>query len=132
MSTKPVDVGSLKKGSFVIMDGAACVVADVQISKSGKHGHAKVRFTGVGITDEKKRVMISPAHDTIEVPIIEKKNAQVLSVLGESANVMDAETYETFDLKIPPELKEKVREGATVLYWVIMGDKVMKQVQSGA
>ncbi|MBI2139856.1 translation initiation factor IF-5A [Candidatus Woesearchaeota archaeon] len=132
MSTKPADVGSLKKGSFVIMEGAACVVTDVQISKSGKHGHAKVRFTGVGLTDERKRVMIAPAHDTIEVPIIEKKNAQILSVSGENANVMDSESFETFDLKIPEELKGKVVEGIGVLYWVILNERVMKQVQGGA
>ena len=43
---------------------------------------------------------------------------------------MDAENYETFDLKIPEELKGQVAEGANVLYWVILNDKVMKQVKT--
>ena len=70
-----------------------------------------------------------PGHDNVEVPIIEKRNAQVLSVHGDMANVMDSETYETFDLKIPEELKGQVVEGSSVLYWVIMDEKVIKQVK---
>lgn len=129
MTTKPVDVGSLKKGNYVVLEGAACIVTDTQVSRPGKHGHAKVRLTATGIVDDKKRVAVMPGHDKLEAPIIEKKTAQVLSVTGGTANVMDNETYETFDLKIPEELKGSVVEGANILYWIILSDKVMKQVQ---
>ncbi len=130
MTTKPIPVSSLKKGSYVILEGAACVVTDTQVSRPGKHGHAKVRLTGVGIIDNKKRVVVMPGHDNIQTPIIEKKLAQVLSVHGDMANIMDSESYETFDLKIPEELKDEVVEGVNVMYWVILNDKVMKQVKS--
>ena len=73
--------------------------------------------------------MVLPGHDKVEVPIIEKKTAQVLSVTGDTANVMDTETYETFDLKIPEELQGKITEGTEVLYWIILDEKVMKQVK---
>jgi len=127
--TKPVSVGSLKKGNYVVIDGAACIISDTQTSRPGKHGHAKIRMTAVGIVDGKKRVEVMPGHDNIDSPIIEKKTAQVLSINNDNANVMDNETYETFDLKIPEELKGSVAEGANVLYWIILDDKVMKQVQ---
>ena len=130
MATKTQSVGSLQKGSYVILEGAACRVADMQVSRPGKHGHAKVRLTAVGIVDEKKRIVVMPGHDNITVPIIEKKSAQVLSVQEDAANVMDSETYETFDLKIPEELKGQVAEGLNVAYWVVLDDKVMKQVKS--
>jgi translation initiation factor 5A len=64
----------------------------------------------------------------MQVPIIGKKNAQVLSVNGNNANVMDMETYETYDLVIPEELKDQVSEGCIVLYWQILNDRVVKQV----
>ncbi|MBS3158163.1 translation initiation factor IF-5A [Candidatus Woesearchaeota archaeon] len=127
---KVENVGSLLKGNYVMVDGVACKVVDTQTSKSGKHGHAKMRFTAVGLTDEKKRVVVLPSHDNIEVPIVGKKNAQVLSVTGDSANVMDSETYETFDMKIPEELRNQVVEGCTVLYWTILDEKVMKQIKT--
>ncbi|MEM4637765.1 MAG: translation initiation factor IF-5A [Candidatus Woesearchaeota archaeon] len=127
--TVPKSVGSLQKGNYVVIDGAACVVTDTQTSRPGKHGHAKVRLVAVGIIDGKKREVVMPGHDNIDVPIIEKKTAQVLSINGDTANVMDSESFETFDLKIPEELKDSCKEGVNVLYWIILNDKVMKQVK---
>ena len=95
---KVVDVGTLKVGSYVLVDDVACIVKNVQISKPGKHGSTKARVDAVGIIDEQKRIFIKPTSDRVEVPIIEKKNAQVLSIHENTANVMDMETYETFDL----------------------------------
>ena len=127
--TKPTSVGSLKKGDYVVIEGAACKTVDTQVSRPGKHGHAKVRLSAVGVIDGKKRIIVMPGHDHIDAPIVEKKNAQVLSIQGDSANVMDGASYETFDLKIPEELKGQVVEGCQIVYWDILADKVMKQVQ---
>ena len=127
--TKMVGANQVQKGSFILMGGIACKVVDVEISKPGKHGHSKVRISAVGLVDDKKRIEVMPGHDNVEVPIIEKRNAQVLSVQGDIANVMDSETYETFDMKIPEEFKGQVTEGNSVLYWVIMNERVIKQIK---
>ena len=129
MSTKIVAANNVQKGNFIILEGAACRVVDVEISKPGKHGHSKVRVSAVGLVDNKKRIVVMPGHDNVEVPIIEKKTAQVLSVHGDVANVMDSENYETFDLKIPEEFKSQVINGSSVLYWTILNEKVIKQVK---
>ena len=76
------------------------------------------------------RVIVMPGHDSIDVPIVDKKTAQVLSISGNTANVMDSESYETFDLEIPEEMKSECKEGSNVLYWEILDQKVMKQVKS--
>ncbi len=130
MATKPVDVGNLKVGSYVVVDGVACTIKSIQISRPGKHGHAKSRIEAVGIIDGQKKIFIKTNHDKMDTPIIEKEIAQVISVTNETASVMDLKTYETFDLAVPSELKEGVKEGVNVLYWIILGDKVMKQVRS--
>ena len=127
---KHKNAGSLQKGNYVVIDGVASIVSDVSISRPGKHGHAKVNFSGVGLLDGKKRNMVLPGSDNVEIPIIDKRNAQVLGVHGNSCNVMDSETFESFDLNIPSELSEGVKEGVTVLYWIILGDKVMKQIKN--
>jgi len=128
--TKLVSVGSLKEGNYVVIDGAACVVKDTQVSRPGKHGHAKVRMEAVGLTDGKKRQVVMPGHDNIDTPIIDKLNAQVLSISGNVANVMDMENYETMDIPIPEELKDKLQDGMVVLYWDILGEKVIKQIKN--
>ena len=130
MTTKSAGANTLKSGSYLVMEGAACRVNSIQVSRPGKHGHAKMRIEGVGILDGKKRIIVVPGHDHVEVPVIEKKTAQVLSVQGDTANVMDAETYETFDIKIPEELKADCQAGVNILYWHVLNDKLMKQVKS--
>ncbi len=120
---------NLKKGSYVIIDDVAYVVKDNQISRPGKHGHAKCRIQAVGIINGQKKIIVIPGHDNVQVPIIEKKDAQILSVSGDKANVMDMESYETFDLKVPKDLKDDVKEGKQVTYWVILNDRVIKQVK---
>ncbi|MEK6837120.1 MAG: translation initiation factor IF-5A [Nanoarchaeota archaeon] len=129
MTTKTVGGNELKVGSYIIIEGAACKIVNIDISRPGKHGHAKMRIEGIGIIDNRRRVIVMPAHDNIEVPIIEKKTAQVLSVHGTTATVMDAETYETFDLEIPEELRQSCVAGVYVLYWQVLENKIMKQIK---
>jgi translation initiation factor 5A len=130
MSIKQKSVGTCKKGDSVIIDGAACKVVSIQTSRPGKHGHAKVRLEAVGLIDAKKRAIVMPGHDSIDTPIIEKMLGQVLSINNNMANIMDNESYETFDLEIPEELKDKVVEGVQVMYWKILDDKVMKDIRN--
>ena len=126
----PKSVGTLQKGNYVVLNGVACIVSDTQTSRPGKHGHAKVRIVAVGMIDGKKREEVMPGHDMVDVPIIEKRTAQVLSIVNGMANVMDSETFETFDLKIPEELKDTCMEGSNILYWTILNDRVMKQIKA--
>ena len=128
--TKLESIGELQKGSYIVIDGAACKITDTKTSRPGKHGHAKVNLMAVGLIDEKKRNLVLPGHDSVEVPIVGKKNAQVLSVTGTVANVMDSESFETFDMKIPEELQGQVNSGTEVVYWEILADKVMKQIKN--
>lgn len=127
---KLAPMGSLQKGRYIVIDGAACTVVENKHSKPGKHGSAKANITAVGLLDGKKRNVVGPASDNIEVPVIGKKNAQVLSINGDMANLMEMTTYETFDLKIPDELKDQVNVGAVVVYWTILDDKVMKSLKT--
>lgn len=125
---KKKSVGSLQKGHYIVIDGVASIVQGSQTSRPGKHGHAKVRLQAVGMFDGRKREIVMPGHDEVDVPVVAKNNAQVLSVTGNHANVMDMESYETFDLEVPEELQSEVTEGVVVLYWEVLDDRVMKQV----
>jgi len=129
MDIRQTTAGSLKQGSYVIFDGIACTIKSIQTSKTGKHGHSKCRIEAVGMIEPKKIIKIMPAGDKVDIPIIDKKTAQVLSISGNKANVMDMETYETFDLEIPDEFKDKLQEGSKVAYWNVLGQKIIKQVK---
>jgi len=137
---KVTEVSKVKKGGYIIHEGEAYKVTDIQHSKAGKHGHGKYRIFASSVLGTKKTSIVMGSGHKIDVPIIEKHNAQVLTieesvenVAGETikkvtANVMNAETYETFDIIVPEELWGQVKEGSKVMYWNVMGTKVMKQV----
>ena len=130
MEIRQVEAKHFKKGSYIMMDNVPCVVTGIQISRPGKHGHAKCRIEAVGLSDEKKRVGLYPGDTKIDSPVVDKRTGQIIAVQGERVQIMDVETYETFELKIPEKLKSKVIEGAEASYWVAAGQKILMDVKS--
>lgn len=119
--TRHEEVRDLKVGRYVVVDGEPCKVSSLTHSKPGKHGEAKVRIEAIGLFDDKKRSAIKPASHKIEVPVVDKNAAQVLNVLGEKVQLMDMQTYETFELPKPPEIA--VSQNMEVLYMDAMGKR---------
>ncbi|NCN98806.1 translation initiation factor IF-5A [Candidatus Pacearchaeota archaeon CG10_big_fil_rev_8_21_14_0_10_35_219] len=128
MVLKLIDATQAKSGTSILIDGDAYTVRSNDISKTGKHGHAKCRIEAVGIINGKKKVMAVPGHERFEVPMIEKRKGQILSVSGDKASVMDLESYETIDLAYEEELKGKLAAEKQVEYWDVEGEKIIKRV----
>ncbi|MFA9425494.1 translation initiation factor IF-5A [Natronorubrum sp. A-ect3] len=101
MAKQQTEVRDLQEGSYVIIDDAACKINAYSTAKPGKHGSAKARIEAEGVFDGKKRSLSQPVDAKIWVPIIERKNGQVVSVDGDDMQVMDLETYETITMRIP-------------------------------
>lgn len=123
------EIGKMKEGRYIVIDGSACIIKKMQKSAPGKHGHAKYRVDAEDMLTGAKKVIMMTGHARVDVPIIDKKAAQVLSVSGKTAQIMDMQSYETFDLAIPAELEGKVIAGANIVYWNIMGRKILKSVK---
>jgi len=126
MVFKMINATDAKVGTNIIVDGVACMVKKMDVSKTGKHGHAKVRIEAVGIIDGKKKVFVIPGHDKLEVPLVEKKKAQILSK-GNKFSVMDLESFETIEVNCPEELKEEIKENDNVEYWDVEGTKIIRK-----
>ncbi|MCL4344812.1 MAG: translation initiation factor IF-5A [Candidatus Thermoplasmatota archaeon] len=121
MSWQEAEVRELKVGRYMLIDDAPCKIMEINMSKPGKHGEAKGRIVAIGIFDNQKRSVVYPVKHKVKVPIIEKKNAQVLSVSNKEAQLMDSETFETFVMSLSDEEVEKVKAGTEVSYWEAMG-----------
>jgi translation initiation factor 5A len=121
--SKPVDVGSLREGGYIIVDGEPCRIVEITKSKPGKHGSAKARIVAIGVFDGVKRSIVKPVDATADVPIIEKRSGQVFAVSTSSVQLMDLESYEYLDAPLPEEeeLKAKLAPGVEVEYWRILG-----------
>lgn len=130
MVLKLINATAAKPGTTILWENAPCVVRSNDISKTGKHGASKCRMEAVGIFDGKKRIVTVPGDDKLEVPLIEKKRGQVLSVSGDKANIMDLESFETLDVPILEEIKTDVAIEKQVEYWDVEGQKVIMRVLS--
>ena len=121
--SKPVDLFSIKVGSYVMVEGEPCRIVDYTKSKPGKHGSAKARIVAIGIFDGQKRQFVKPVDNNAEVPIIDKRPGQVFAVNPTGVQIMDLENYEYLDAPFPEEadLKAKLTPGTEIEYWRIMG-----------
>jgi translation initiation factor 5A len=127
--SRPTDLGSLKEGSYIIIDGEPCRIVEYDKSKTGKHGSAKARIVAIGVFDNVKRSLVSPVASMVDVPIIEKRNGQIISVSGDILQIMDLENFETFELPFPreDEVSKSITQGSEVEYWRVLGkSKIMR------
>ena len=132
--SKPVELGSLKIGSYILLPvsdqptGDTCRISEYDTCKPGKHGAAKARIVGVGVFDGQKRPHVGPVSMQVHVPLIDKRTAQIISMTGSQIQVMDSETFETIDIElIDDEVEGKLEQGQDVEYWNVMGrTKIMR------
>jgi translation initiation factor 5A len=118
-----IEVRTLKKGRYIIVDDEPCKISDITTSSPGKHGSAKARIEAIGIFDNKKRSIIKPTGDKIDSPIIDKRTGMVTAFMGETVQLMDMESYETFEVPMPPpeEVEGTLEEGVQVEYMETLG-----------
>ncbi len=129
--TKPVDVGELRVGGYMMIEGEPCRIMDITKSKPGKHGSAKARIVAIGVFDGQKRQFVKPVDANAEVPIIDKRPGQVFAVNPSGVQIMDLETYEYLDAPFPDEeeIKSKLAAGAEIEYWKILGKVKITRVK---
>jgi translation initiation factor 5A len=123
------EVRTLRVNRYMIIDDEPCKIMSISTSKPGKHGESKARIEAIGIFDGQKRSVVHPVKHKVHVPIIDKRNAQVLSLMGsDTVQLMDLETYETFEMPIPDEYKGKLGPGNEIMYLQALGRKKITRV----
>jgi translation initiation factor 5A len=127
MTFKLINATDVKIGTPIMIKDDPCIVKKLDMSKTGKHGHAKMRIEASGIFDDKKRVFVVPGHERFEVPEIGKSKGQVLNIGEDKANIMDLKSFETTDAVLSPEIKQELKEGDSIEYWNVDGKKIIKR-----
>ncbi|MDG6225583.1 MAG: translation initiation factor IF-5A [Candidatus Thermoplasmatota archaeon] len=125
MSWTLQQIRELKVGRYMVIDDEPCKILELTTSKPGKHGEAKARIVAVGIFDGGKRSVVFPVTHKVQVPIIDKRNAQVVSIQGGEVQLMDMETFEMFNLHIEDEYKDKLEPGQEVQYQDALGRRMI-------
>ena len=139
MSIKRTEIQKLKTGQYIMVEDQPCIIKSTERSKSGKHGHAKVRVVCVGLFDNNKRSLTIPSGHVVDIPEIIKGNAQINYIEDMSINIMNLESYESIDVQWPTdeELVKKLKElqatpskisTAQVEYWQLAGKTLINRV----
>jgi len=139
MSIRRTEIQKLKTGQYIMVEEEPCQIKATERSKSGKHGHAKVRVVCVGVFDNNKRSLTIPSGHMVEIPEIIKGTAQINFIEDALINIMDLETYESVDVNWPAEdeLKQKIKDLqqdpgkmslAQVEYWQLAGKTLINRV----
>lgn len=113
--------GHLKLGHFVLIDDEVCQVKGSEKSKPGKHGSAKVRVTAMGVFKDTKKTLLKSTDSDVEIPIIQRRHAQVVAVMGNTVQIMDMENYETIDV---PKSDIAGLQSGVELEYIRWGDNV--------
>ncbi|MBR9681714.1 MAG: translation initiation factor IF-5A [Candidatus Altiarchaeota archaeon] len=125
METTFEEVVKLRKGRYIVLDGHPCKISNIQTSAPGKHGHAKSRIEGTSLFDKSKHSTVKPSGTRVEVPMIQRRQAQILNVTGSRVQLMDGQNYETFEEDIPAGME--FTPGQEIFYWIVMGKKLLKR-----
>jgi len=126
MVLKIINATEARVGTNILINKEPYTIKKIDISKTGKHGHAKARIEAINIINGQKKVFVIPGHDKLEIPLVNKRKGQVLSI-GEKVSVMDLESFETLEITCPKEIKSELEGNSNVEYWDIEGEKIIKR-----
>ena len=114
-----------------MIDGEPCRIVSYDHSKPGKHGSAKARVAAISVFDGSKHTLVSPVSAGVEVPLIDKRNGQVISISGKVLQIMDLETFEVFETSaIEQDIIDKVHQGGEVEYRKVLDRIKVTRVKS--
>jgi translation initiation factor 5A len=106
MAKEQTEVRDLQEGNYVMIEDTPCKINAYSTAKPGKHGSAKARIEAEGVFDGKKRSLSQPVDQKIWIPIINRKQGQIVSLESETvAQIMDLETYETVTMEVPADIE---------------------------
>jgi len=127
--SRVAELGSLKEGSWINIDGEPCQIVEVIHSKTGKHGSSKARLVAMSLFTGTKKTLMAPTNSNIEIPIIEKRSGQVISISTSGVQLMDLESYEVFESPMPTDIQ--IQPSSTVEYWRALGKVKIMRVKEG-
>lgn len=126
MVLKIINATEARPGTNILIEGEPYTIKKIDISKTGKHGHAKARIEAIGIMNQQKKVFVVPGHERFEVPMVDKRKAQVLSITNK-VSIMDLQNFETMEIDCPEEIKSELKENSNVEYFDVEGRKIIKK-----
>jgi translation initiation factor 5A len=128
MSKEQMEIRELKEGRYMLIDDEPCKIDSIEKSKPGKHGASKARIEARSIFTNSKKTYLGSVTDKVWVPQVDRRAAQLLSFHGGIAQIMDRDTFETFELPVPEEFAEGLVAGSDISYIIAMDRRMITKM----
>merc|ERR1711861_88135 len=79
-ATVSVEAGQIRQGGYIMIKGKPCKVKSVSVSKTGKHGHAKCKFSATDIFTGATCEELCPSSHNIDTPVVTKKDYMIQGI----------------------------------------------------
>lgn len=112
-----VEVGSLRRGDIVILEGEPFRIDSIQSVVISRHSHTKIKMDLTGMFSGAKKVMSLSPHKTMEKVEIKRKHGQLIAKISEDVGqIMDLMDYTIHEAHVPKDLMERMGEGDELIY----------------
>lgn len=95
-----MEIKQLKKGSYIMHKGEPALIKTMGLVVTGTHSHGKMKLEVQGLFSRTNDSFTLPLHERVEEVEIIRKLGQLLSMNSNQGQVMDMQSYETFDSEI--------------------------------
>jgi len=109
----------LKKGDYFLHRGEPYLVRRNEIVTVGTHCHKKNKVDAVALFSGRQELLTEHPGNKAELLDIKRKSAQVISKGGNTMQLMDTISFETFDAEAKQDME--LSEGDTVIYVSYLG-----------
>ena len=127
-----VEPSSLRVGDYILIGRRPCKITDKRRSYGGKNGAPKFGIDGTDIFTEEKWSTICLIKDSVNVPVVIKKEYKLVDIHHDSFKLLDEETNKSFDKRIRDkqvdgDIKIRFKEGKVLIVTVIsaMGESAI-------
>ncbi|KAJ5107720.1 hypothetical protein N7456_004395 [Penicillium angulare] len=84
--TESILTSRLRKTGHMVINGRPCKIVKVSSARTGKHGQTKIHFLGIDIFTGRKFEDIVPSTNDSDVPIIHRKDCQLVCFATDGAH----------------------------------------------
>ena len=109
-----IDLKKIKKGNYIIHENEACVIKDVKTLTSKNSPVIKLELEGLFSGKYYNSHILT--NQNIEEANLTRKCGTVISKKNNKIEIMDIQTFETFNADIDPELLERAQEGDNITF----------------
>jgi len=94
---QPKQASAFRKGDAIVLQSHPCRLIEYSTSKTGKHGHAKCKFTGLDIFTGTKHMELQGASHSMLTFVLTKTEWMVMDIADQQVSLISSETNETRD-----------------------------------